>query len=372
MAAKIPKQVSLFYFTCIGEDIWQCKCTQKRKQMANKGYSNLNSHIAVAHPNWKNEYGSSQKLGFSAVVPSQKVSRKGTNVFRWLEWVMMESLLFSFCERELVRQNSVLEPISTDTLVRYVDLTVEKVEGKLAELLPDKFVLIADGWSFNEVHYFAIFAQFLNAESNETLYPLLAVSPLQDEEDLSAESHYQFEKDELNLLTENLTKNNSVTLTLQREHGVSLSDIRTLFDGLISKFLDMEHHLSISAEVFQNKDFENGIVKYLEKKHSELTMSEKVDLRKLERDKQIEDVAEESESFAKGLLLAKKRKTEAEYVSLEFFNPGTSNICERLFIKGKLTLGMLRQNLSPMHLEASLFLRINRKLWDAELISTLV
>ena len=192
MAAKLPKQVLLVYFTCIGEDIWQCKCTQKRKQIARKGYSNLNSHIAVAHPHWKDDYGSSQKLGFSAVVLSQKVSREGTSFFRWLEWVMMESLPFSFCERELFHQNSALEPISTDTLVRYVDLTVEKVEGKLAELMPDKFVLIADGWTFNEVHYFAIFAQFLNAESNEILYPLLAVWPLQDEEDLSAESHYQF------------------------------------------------------------------------------------------------------------------------------------------------------------------------------------
>ena len=100
-------------------------------------------------------------------------------------------------------------------------------------------------------------------------------------------------------------------------------------------------------------------------------MSEKVALRKLERDTQIENVAEESESFAKDLLLAKKRKTEAEYVSSEFI-PGTSNICEKLFSKGKLTLGMLRQNLSPMHLEASLVSSINRKLWDAELISTLV
>ena len=180
-----------------------------------------------------------------------------------------------------------------------------------------------------------------------------------------------FEEDELKLLTENLTKINSVTLTLQREHGVTLSDIRTLFDGLISKFPDMEHHLSTSAKVVQNKDFENGIVKCLEKKHSELTMSEKGALRKLERDTQIEDVAEESESFAKDLLVAKKRKTEAEYVSLEFI-PGTSNICERFFSKGKLTHGMLRQNLSPMHLEAFLFLRINRKLWDAEIISTLV
>ena len=139
-----------------------------------------------------------------------------------------------------------------------------------------------------------------------------------------------FEEDELKLLTENLTKNNSVTLTLQREHGVTLSDIRTLFDGLISKFPDLEHHLSTSAKVVQNKDFENGIVKCLEKKHSELTMSEMVALRKLEGDTQIEDIAEESENFAKDLLLAKKRKTEAEYVSLEFI-PGTSNICERLF-----------------------------------------
>ena len=70
-----------------------------------------------------------------------------------------------------------------------------------------------------------------------------------------------FEEDELKLLTENLTTINSVTLTLQREHGVTLSDIRTLFDGLISKFPDMEHHLSTSAKVVQNKDFENGIVK---------------------------------------------------------------------------------------------------------------
>ena len=202
MAAKIPKQVSLFYFTCIGEDIWQCKCTQKRKQIANKGYSNLNSHIAVAHPNWKDEYGSSQKLGFSAVVPSQKVSRKGTNIFRWLEWVMMESLPFSFCERELVCQNSV----------------------------------------YNQIRPYV-------PESDLELMSLV----LED-----------FEEDELKLLTENLTKINSVTLTLRREHGVTLSDIRTLSDGLISKFPDMEHHLSTSAKVVQNKEFENGIVKCLE------------------------------------------------------------------------------------------------------------
>ena len=142
--------------------------------------------------------------------------------------------------------------------------------------------------------------------------------------DLMALVLEDLEEDELKLLTENLTKINSVTLTLQRERGITLSDIRTLFNSLISKFPDMEHHLSTSAKVVRNKDFENGIVKCL-KKHSELTMSEKVARRKIERDTQIEDVAEESESFAKDLLLVKKRKTEADYVSLEFI-PGLSNI----------------------------------------------
>ena len=196
MAANIPKQVSLFYFTCIGEDIRQCKCTQKRKQIAIKGYSNLNSHIAVGHPNWKDENGSIQKLGFS----------------------------------EMINHYNQIRPYVPDSDLELMSLVLE-----------------------------------------------------------------DFEEDELKLLTENLTKINSVTLTRQREHGVTFSDIRTLFDGLISKFADMEHHLSTSAKVVQNKDFENGIVKCLEKKHSELTMSEKVALRKLERDTQIEDVAEESE-----------------------------------------------------------------------------
>ena len=355
MAAKIPKQVSLFYFTCIGEDIWQCKCTQKRKQIANKGYSNLNSHIAVAHPNWKDEYGSSQKLGFSAVVPSQKVSRKGTNIFRWLDWVMMESLPFSFCDRELVRQNAVLEPISTDTLVRYVDLTLEKVEGKLADLLPDKLVLIVDGWSFNEVHHFAFFAKFLNAESNEILYPLLAVLPLQDEEDLSAESHYQF-----------------IATTLQIYNKTTSSVIAFVADnknlnGAIAKLMKVpmigcaSHRLNLAVNRYLSS-YEPILSKIQNLMVNLSSIKRKAKLKKMTIVSPPPPLwAEDWESFAKDLLLAKKRKTEAEYVSLEFI-PGTPNICERLFSKGKLTLGMLRQNLSPMHLEVSLFLRISRKL----------
>ena len=52
--------------------------------------------------------------------------------------------------------------------------------------------------------------------------------------------------------------------------------------------------------------------------------------------------------------------------------PRTSNQCERLFSRAKLTLGHLRQGLSPMHLEAQLFLFLNRNYWDAQLVSRVV
>ena len=52
--------------------------------------------------------------------------------------------------------------------------------------------------------------------------------------------------------------------------------------------------------------------------------------------------------------------------------PGTSNICERFFSKAKFIFGLLRQNLTPMDLEAALVLRVNKDFWDAERISSTV
>ena len=61
--------------------------------------------------------------------------------------------------------------------------------------------------------------------------------------------------------------------------------------------------------------------------------------------------------------------THIGYERLDWL-PGTSNQCELLFSREKLTLGHLRQGLSPMHLEAQLFLFLNY--WDAQLVSSVV
>ena len=58
---KMDKDVPLFCFTHIENNIWHCKCGQKRKQVLNKGFENLKSHIITDNPNWKEEFLASQK-----------------------------------------------------------------------------------------------------------------------------------------------------------------------------------------------------------------------------------------------------------------------------------------------------------------------
>ena len=81
------------------------------------------SHIAINHPEWKIEFtaGKNQKT-----MDSAEVSKKGYNLYSWLQWTIMGHHQFSFCDNERTRQfASCLHPISTDTLVRYVQKLVE-------------------------------------------------------------------------------------------------------------------------------------------------------------------------------------------------------------------------------------------------------
>ena len=70
---------------------------------------------------------------------------------------------------------------------------------KKANILPEKFIIILDGWSIGSTHYVGIFAQFFDKQSNESVTPLLAISPLQDEKKLSASSHYELRDDDEDL-----------------------------------------------------------------------------------------------------------------------------------------------------------------------------
>ena len=132
----------------------------------------------------------------------------------------------------------------------------------------------------------------------------------------------------------------------------------------------MAHHLSKSASIVTSPDFENGIVKCIDGKYSELLFAEKIALKSLE--KQVCEQPSGGEcSFVEKILLAKKKKLElCGYLTMSWI-PGTSNVCDRIFSRAKLNVGYLRHNMSPMHLEAELFLFVNKKFWDAKTVSQL-
>ena len=65
------------------------------------------------------------------------------------------------------------------------------------------------------------------------------------------------------------------------------------------------------------------------------------------------------------------KETNYEYQPMEWLNP-TSNVVERLFSGAKIVLSDHRMSMLPMNLEETLFLYINVRFWDIDVISKFV
>ena len=82
--------------------------------------------------------------------------------------------------------------------------------------------------------------------------------------------------------------------------------------------------------------------------------------------------SETSIDFAATLL--KKRKIEtagSQYMNVKFILP-TSNLVERFFSSATYSFGDLRQSLLPMNLEMQLFLKINQRFWNEQIVASIV
>lgn len=93
-----------------------------------------------------------------------------------------------------------------------------------------------------------------------------------------------------------------------------------------------------------------------------------------------ESVAEESDieedngaekDFARTLLELNKKSNEcaaSKYVNLKWVPP-TSNIVERLFSSARQVLTDYRKSMTPYTFECIMFLKVNRKYWDIDLVN---
>ena len=132
--------------------------TQIGKLNPKAGYGNLLNHIKSDHKDWE-EIMKSQDSKNSSIF----INKKGANIFKWLEWIVLADLPFQFAEHHLTRKNSSLDSITDETLKKYLLLVTENVEKRIANDLPDKFGIIIDGWKDGTTHYIAIFASYSNA-----------------------------------------------------------------------------------------------------------------------------------------------------------------------------------------------------------------
>ena len=183
------------------------------------------------------------------------------------------------------------------------------------------------------------------------------------------------ESTEISDLLKHFTKFNSVQKSLQKE-DVGLADARILFDHITMEYPLMKKYLASDAGIVHSPTFEKAVIKIQNEKTTQLSDDETdaIVILKLEQSESAATVADGEDDFASTIL--KKRRSELKgdtssgYLNIKFLLP-TSNLVERFFSTAKMTFNDHRQSLLPVNLEEQLFLKINARLYDEELVSSL-
>jgi hypothetical protein len=167
----------------------------------------------------------------------------------------------------------------------------------------------------------------------------------------------------------------STTIALQHSER-NLEEVRVIFDEMLIHYPTMDYYLASNGSIVHSPDFENAIVKVIADDIDSLSNAEKELLTPFSRTNisltgvRISPVKPDTPLAL--LALKKKRKiTSTAYIDMSFIPP-TSNIVERLFSAARLVLTDYRKSMTPYTFECVMFLKMNRKLWDASLVSNIV
>jgi len=170
---------------------------------------------------------------------------------------------------------------------------------------------------------------------------------------------------QLNDLRENLTSLASVMLKLQSP-ALNLFQVRILFDGVITLFPEMEFHLGPNARIVHNPLFEGALIKLLRGDNSSLTNDEAKSIEHLLLPTASSDItSNESKSLADKLLGKYKC---VKYLDVSFIPCGSVEV-ESLFSVASHVWNNRRLGTSPENIESYMFLKMNRSLWNENLVA---
>lgn len=173
--SPVTKDICRLYFGLApnieATNTWKCTCGTERKCNVKKfGYGNLMSHIQKSHPNYLEIYEAHRdehSYASGSVMTAHSISgkiqtnldhmidSKSSNVYKWLDWIIMDELELNFCEKTRTRQNSSLSNIGTKTLKKYLFKLVAAVEKKITTIATASqcYALLFDGWSEDSCHF---------------------------------------------------------------------------------------------------------------------------------------------------------------------------------------------------------------------------
>ena len=154
-----------------------CKCNKVLAKQAN-GFTNAANHVKSQHKGEfvekVEEYLNLKVEGQKSVLDFFSIPAPANNMYKWIDWVVMENHPFNFVEKKRTRKNSNLTPVNVTTFMKYLRLVTTRVEMIIKSKLPPKFGLILDGWSGNGIHFSVLFACTVN-ESCWHFHPFLTL-----------------------------------------------------------------------------------------------------------------------------------------------------------------------------------------------------
>lgn len=186
------------------------------------------------------------------------------------------------------------------------------------------------------------------------------------------------ERQTLGDLMNHLSKFQSVTTSLQKK-GLSTLTVREVFHAMLdeNEYPELKTYLAADADIVNNPEFESGLNKIVGRTHLSMTENERVVTSCLLRNETSELDEQDDTGTSSYFEMMKKRKRyclsdeQERYIDCSFC-VATSNTVERLFSSCKHILTDLRKHMSPIMFEALIFLKINRKLWDAPMVATAI
>lgn len=202
LSAIEKKKMIQFYFVIHGKGLYGCKqhkCRNKSYKSLN-GYGNLYKHLVTCvGQDFVQKYNDAKKSDDRIQQTSieQFITADVTHCHAWIQYIVMTDKPISDVDNPYVRalgksHGKVCSTTMTHNILCLSDVVREIIEKKL----PDKFVIVFDGWTSGTTHFTAVLACYLEpmAEGTATKKEkkadfqevVLAIQPFFDERELNA------------------------------------------------------------------------------------------------------------------------------------------------------------------------------------------